>query len=256
VCSSDLKFGNHEAALQLVSQIAYRKDFGGILADGSRSAAAKIGKGSERFAMHIKGLELPGYDPRGLKTHGLSFATAYTGADHNRGYSSQDVFGAPVPEPVDRLDPKGKGRMTKWNQDMHAVTCDCATMCNFIMDAYYPEGVAKNTADMVNAVTGFDYTAQEVEMIGERISNIARVFNVREGFDRKDDTFPERILTEPLKAGASKDNYIPKEELNMMLDEYYSERKWTPQGVPTKEILFKLGLDNAITELEKLHTNL
>lgn len=248
----ELNFGNHEAMLKLIPQMAFRQGFGAVLADGSRAAAAKIGRGSEKYAMHIKGLELPGYDPRGVKTHGFSYATSYVGADHNKGYASQDVFGAPVPEPVDRLDPRGKGRITKWNQDNRAVSCDSATMCNFILDALFPAGSAQNTADMVNAVTGLDFTAAEIEKVGERINNIARAFNVREGFERKDDTFPERILTEPLKAGGSKGHYIPREELDFMLDEYYAARGWTSRGIPTREKLLELGLGNAVAELEKL----
>jgi len=247
----ELKFGNHEAMLELIPKIAYRQGFGNVLSDGVKIAAEKIGKGSEKYAMHIKGLELPGYDPRALKTHGLSFATTYTGADHNKGYASQDVFGAPVPEPVDRLDPKGKGRITKWNQDHRAVCCDAATMCNLVMDANFEAGPAQNTADLLNGICGFDFTADEVLKVGERINNLARAFNVREGFDRKDDTFPERILTEPLEKGASKGQYIPKEDLDLMLDEYYAERGWDKNGIPTKEKLAELGLEDVIKDLER-----
>jgi aldehyde:ferredoxin oxidoreductase len=245
----ELNFGNEEAMLVLIPKIAYRKGFGDVLADGSKIAAERIGKQTEKYAMHIKGLELPGYDPRAVKTHGFSFATTYTGADHNKGYASQDIFGAPVPEPVDRLDPKGKGRITKWNQDHRAVCCDSATMCNLVMDANFEAGPAQNTADMVNAVAGLDFTADEILKVGERINNLARVFNVREGFDRKDDTFPERILTEPIKDGASKGQYIPKEDLDLMLDEYYAERGWDSNGIPTKEKLNELGLENVVNDL-------
>jgi len=149
----DLRFGNHEAAVALIKKMAFREGFGEVLADGSKAAAARIGKDSAKYAMQIKGLELPGYDPRGVKTHGFSFATSYTGADHNRGYAAQDIFGAPVPEPVDRFDPVGKGRITKWNQDHKAVCADSATLCNFMLDSFFPAGAAQNTADMVNAVT-------------------------------------------------------------------------------------------------------
>ncbi|MCR3923091.1 MAG: aldehyde ferredoxin oxidoreductase C-terminal domain-containing protein, partial [Firmicutes bacterium] len=248
----ELTFGNHEAMLALIKKMAFREGFGEVLADGTKAAAAKIGKNTEKYAMVIKGLELPGYDPRGVKTHGLSYATTYVGADHNKGYASQDIFGAPVPEVADRFEPVGKGRMTKWNQDQRAVSCDSATMCNFVLDAYFPAGSAQNTADMVNATTGLSFTAAEIEKVGERINNIARAFNVREGFSRKDDTFPERIMKEPLKAGASKGHYIPQAELDVMLDEYYDARGWTTAGIPSREKLIALGLDEVIAELEKL----
>ncbi len=248
----ELNFGNHEAMIEMIRRIAFRQGFGEILADGSKAAAARIGKGSEKYAMHIKGLELPGYDPRGVKTHGFSFATSYTGADHNRGYAAQDIFGAPVPEPVDRFEPKGKGRMVKWNQDHKAVCADSATLCNFMLDSFFPAGAAQNTADMVNAATGMDFTAEEILKVGERINNVARAFNIREGFRREDDTFPERILTEPIKEGASKGHYISKAELNFMLDEYYSERGWNAKGIPTEEKLSELGLEKIAEDLKSM----
>ena len=100
----DLKFGNAEAALLMLRKLAYREGIGEIFADGTRRAAEIIGKGTDYYALHVKGLELPAYDVRGLKAHGLNFATCYTGADHNKGYSNQEVFGLPVPYPVERLD--------------------------------------------------------------------------------------------------------------------------------------------------------
>lgn len=246
----ELNFGNHETMVKIIPKIAFREGFGDLLADGSRIAATKIGKGTEKYAMHIKGLELPGYDPRGAKAHGLSYATSFTGADHNRGYAFQEIFGVPVPEPIDRLDANGKGKLTKWNQDLRTATCDCPTMCNFLADSPFEKGAPQNTANLLNAVTGFDYTADEIWKVGERVNNLARAFNVREGFTRKDDNFPDR-MKEPLKEGGSKGSCISEEELNLMLDEYYSARGWTTEGVPTKEKLLELGLENAVKELEK-----
>ena len=130
----ELKFGNHREMVVMLRKIAFRQGFGDILADGVRVAAAKIGKGSEKYSMHIKGLELPGYDVRGAKAHGLNLATAYTGADHNRGYAFQEIFGIPIPYPVDRFAVEGKGKLTKWNQDMRSATCDCPPMCAFLLD--------------------------------------------------------------------------------------------------------------------------
>lgn len=248
----ELKFGNEGAMLELIRQMAYREGFGAVLADGSKAAAEKIGRGAEKYAMIIKGIEMPGYDPRALKTHGFSFATTYTGADHNKGYSSQDVFGIPIPEPVDRLDPKGKGRITKWNQDAKAACCDAAVMCNFVFDAHYMPGPLEHMAELFNAVCGYNFTAEDVIKVGERINNLARAFNVREGISRKDDTFPERILTEPLKEGGSKGSYIPREQLDMMLDEYYEVRGWNKNGIPTEEKLKELGLEYVIEDLKKM----
>ncbi len=248
----ELNFGNHEAMIKLISKMAYRRGIGAILADGVKVAAAKIGKGAEKYALHVKGLELPGYDVRGAKAHGLNYATAYTGADHNRGYAFQEIFGIPVPEAVDRFISHGKGRLTKWNQDIRTATCDCPTMCAFLLDMAFPATAAQNAADMLNGATGLDFTAEDIEKVGERVNNLARAFNVREGFTRDDDNLPERILTEPLKEGSSKGQFISKDELNQMLDDYYAERGWTAEGVPTKQKLLELSLDTAVTELEKL----
>ena len=241
----DLKFGNHEAMYDAITEIAYRKEgLGELLADGSKVLAEKVGKGSEDYAMHVKALELPAYDPRGAKAHGLNYATSYTGADHNRGYAFQEIISIPVPYPVDRFSIEGKGKLTKWNQDVRTATCDCPSMCAFLFDMALPATALQNTADLVNAATGMDLTPEDVEKVGERVNNMARLYNISAGMTRKDDTFPKRILTEPIKAGDSQGQYIPKEDLDAMLDEYYQVRGWTQEGVPTKEKLMELGIDS------------
>jgi len=247
----DLKWGDGEAMNKMIHKMAYRDGIGDLLADGVKAAAEKIGKGSEKYAMHVKGLELPGYDPRGVKAHGLSYATSYEGANHNSGYAFQEVFSIPVPYAVDRLEYKGKGKLTKWNQDNRTVTCDCAPMCAFIMDMALADTCQQNTANLVNALSGSAYTAEEITLCGERVNNVARIFNIREGFSRADDDLPERIKTEPLKEGGSKGSYIPQEELEYMLDEYYDARGWTKDGVPTKEKLISLGMEEEMAELAK-----
>jgi aldehyde:ferredoxin oxidoreductase len=243
----ELNFGNHEAMVALLKQMAYREGFGAILADGSREAAKKIGKGSEKYAMQVKGLELPAYDVRGAKAHGLNYATSFTGADHCRGYAFQEIFGVPIPKEVDRFSAEGKGALTMWNQDLRTATTDAPTMCGFLMDMAVPAIAAQNTASLVEAVTGLAFSAEAVQIVGERINNLARVFNTRAGLTRSDDTLPERLLTEPIPGGASKGHFITKEELNRMLDEYYAARGWDVQtGAPTKEKLLSLGLDSAV----------
>ena len=247
----DLKWGNAEAMIRMIHKIAHRDGFGDILADGVQKAAERIGKGSEKYAMHVKGLELPGYDVRGAKAHGLSYATAFTGADHNAGYAFQEIFSIPVPYPVDRLAYEGKGKLTRWNQDNRAVVCGCAPMCGFIMDMALAGDCQKNTADLVNALSGSGYTPEEITLCGERTNNAARIFNIREGFTRADDTLPERLRTEPLKDGGAKGSYIPQNELDFMLDEYYEDRGWTKDGVPTSERLISLGMEDELAELSK-----
>jgi aldehyde:ferredoxin oxidoreductase len=238
-----LNFGNDEAMLTLLRLMAYREGIGDLLADGTKAAAEKIGRGSEKYAMHVKGLELPAYDVRGAKAHGLNFATSYTGADHNRGYAFQEIFGIPIPYEVDRFSAERKGSLTKWNQDVRSATCDAPTMCAFLLDMAVPAIATQNTANLMEAVTGLKLSAEEVQTVGERMNNLARAFNVREGFTRSDDTLPERLMTEPLKAGASKGHFISKDDLNKMLDEYYAERGWDIKtGAPTRKKLMELGL--------------
>ena len=247
----ELNFGNHEAMNTVLRQMAFREGIGDLLADGSRAAAERIGKGSEKYAMHVKGLELPAYDVRGAKAHGLNYATSFTGADHCRGYAFQEIFGIPVPHEVDRFAVEGKGKLTMWNQDIRTATTDAPTMCAFLLDMAVVGIAAQNTASLMEAVTDLTYTPDDVLQVGERINNLAHAFNVREGLTRADDTLPERLLTEPLKGGASKGHFISREELDQMLDEYYAERGWDVEtGVPTREKLEELGLGYVTDQLK------
>ncbi|MGW8180395.1 MAG: aldehyde ferredoxin oxidoreductase family protein, partial [bacterium] len=241
----DLSFGNDKAMIKVLRKMAYRDGLlGDLLADGSLAAAKKIGKGTEKYAIQVKGLELPGYDVRALKGHGLGFATSYTGADHCRGYAFQEVFGVPVPWEVDRFSIEGKGKLTIWNQDTRTATLDCAPMCAFLLDMAVPATACQNTASLMEAVTGLSFTPEDVMAVGERVNNLAKAFNVQAGFTRADDTLPKRLMTEPLKAGASKGQLISQDDLDTMLDEYYSLRGWdTKTGMPTREKLTDLRLE-------------
>ncbi|MEJ2108431.1 MAG: aldehyde ferredoxin oxidoreductase family protein [Acidobacteriota bacterium] len=237
-----LTFGNDKAMIEMLHRIAYQQGLGAILAKGTKQAAEHFGQGTDEFAINIKGLELPAYDVRGAKAHGLNYATAYNGGDHCRGYAFQEIFDVPFPEQVDRLAIKGTGRLTKWNQDVRLATCDCATLCGFVLDMAVPDIACRNTADLFTAATGIEITAEDVEQIGERINNIARLFNIREGFTRDDDTFPPRLMKETIKGGASKGQRISQEDLDEMLDEYYEARGWDKSGVPTEVKLKELGI--------------
>jgi aldehyde:ferredoxin oxidoreductase len=238
----ELKFGNHKAMIEMLRLIAYKEGLGAILAEGTKRAAEIIGHGSEKYAVQIKGLELPGYDVRGAKAHGLNFATAYNGADHCRGYAFQEIFNVPVPDQVDRFASKGKGKLTKWNQDTRCASFDCATLCGFLHDMSMPATACDHVADLASAVTGIQFTADDVQRVGERVSNIARLFNIREGFTRKDDTMPWRLMNEEIKAGASKGHLYSQKELDEMLDEYYSARGWDMTGKPTTAKLKELEI--------------
>jgi aldehyde:ferredoxin oxidoreductase len=245
----DLRFGNDVAMVQLLHLIGERKGLGDLLADGTKVAAEKIGKGSEKYAMHVKGLELPAYDVRGAKAHGLNFATAFTGADHNKGYAFQEIFGIPIPYAVDRFAIEGKGALTKWTQDARCALADSPTMCVFLMDMAVADFMFDNTADLMDATTGLKYTPEEIHQVGERINNLARVFNIRAGLTRADDDLPERLKTEAIPEGPSKGHMISQKDLDFMLDEYYDCRGWTRDGVPTRAKLEELHMGYAADDL-------
>jgi aldehyde:ferredoxin oxidoreductase len=238
----DLPFGDHQGMNRLLHMIGERQGIGDLLADGVRVAARKIGKGTDKYAMHVKGLELPAYDVRGAKAHGLGYATSYTGADHNKGYSIQEIFGLPFPYAVDRFAIEGKGKLTMWNQDARTSVGDCPTMCIFMLDTSVAPFLFDNTAGLMAGVTGLEMTGDDVQRVGERVNNVARAFNTLAGLTRADDDLPERLKTEPISAGPCKGMMIPQAELDLMLDEYYEARGWTPEGVPTRAKLAELRL--------------
>lgn len=235
----ELVYGNHEPVLPLIRQIAYREGLGDVLAEGTRLAAAKIGQGAEAYAIQVKGLELPAYDPRGAKAHGLNLLTSPIGADHNSGYAPQEVFGVPVPRPYDRLAVEGKGELTKLNQDMVAYL-ETGILCGFPISMLMID--ASLYGQIISSITGIkDFADPDyVRLVGERIINLERLFNAREGFGRKDDAFPKRLTTEPLPAGPSEGSVFEEEAL---LDDYYRARGWDLEtGLPTKAKVAELGL--------------
>jgi len=250
----DLKFGNHAAAVAVLRKVAYREGVGDLLAEGSRLAAERIGGDAPKYAMHVKGLEFPGYDPRGLKAMGLNYMTTFTGADHSRGHSEQEVFGIPVPQAVDRFAIEGKAALTIFNQDVGASVKDSSMLCTFVVRlALLPKNLGpKLIADFWRAAQGYDVTPEEVVRVGERMTNVARAWNLRAGFTRKDDTLPERLMTEALQTGASKGHVISPADRDRMLDEYYSLHGWDARGVPTPERLKGLGLETLAANLARL----
>jgi len=232
-----LGWGDEEAIYELIGKIAFREGFGDLLSDGTRLAAEKIGKGAEEFAMQVKGMELPGYDPRGAMAQALNYATSNVGANHCIGYSPREITG--VPEPTDPFTTERKGEMAKYNQDLTAV-CETGIVCLFpLLFGMVPIGLY---GQMLSTATGIDEFADEQYLLrlGERIWNLERLFNIREGFGRKDDTLPRRFKEEPLREGKIKDHTV---NLEQMLEEYYQARGWNPEsGEPTEEKLRELEI--------------
>ena len=242
----DAHFGNAEAMVQLVEKIGKREGIGEILADGVKVAAGKIGKGSEKLAAHIKGVEVTGYDLRCLKTAALGFAVSFRGADHNRhGAYAFDVKGK-----VNRLiAEKGRGKLVRGMEDSYAVI-DSLVVCKFSRGTYYRE--FEDMSKLYSLVTGSEMTPDGLKLAGERINNIGRLFNIREGLGRKDDTLPYKVMHLPIPdEGPSKGAFVTQEELDLLLDDYYEARGWTREGVPTSEKLKELGMDDLIPIVQK-----
>jgi len=230
----EVRFGDAERMLDLVRRIAYRDGIGDELAEGSFRFARK--HGHPELSMSVKRQELPAYDPRGLQGHGLAYATSVRGGDHVYGYMiAPEVLGSP-----EKLDPylsEGKAVWTKIFQDLTAFI-DSSGACLFTS---FPLGAADYGA-MVSAVTGYDIDGAEVLRIGERIWNMQKIFNLRAGCTREDDTLPPRLHEEPLTEGAPKGQVWEREPL---LDDYYEARGWDREGRPTPEKLRELGIGEA-----------
>jgi aldehyde:ferredoxin oxidoreductase len=234
----DAHFGNAEALIQLIEKIGTREGIGDILADGVKAAAEKIGKNSMQLAQHIKGLEVTGYDLRCLKTTALGSAVSFRGADHNRsGAYASDVKGK-----VDRLKAeRGRGLLVKETEDVNAII-DSLIICKNAKGTLYKE--LADMAKLYSLVTGADMTPEQLRTAGERIINIARIINLREGLTRNDDTLPWKVMNQPIQDdGPVKGAVVTQEELDLLLDDYYTARGWTVDGVPTKGKLKELAMD-------------
>lgn len=243
----ELTYGNTAPMIALIKKIGLREGIGNLLAEGSMRAAASIGKGSQAYAIHVKGLELPAYEPRGAKAQGYNYATASIGASHCYGYAGQDIFGSPVPRPTDRFN-EDNADVVIYNQDGSAWK-ETGVLCTFTGGWGW---INPLFGKMLVAARGIqDYADHKyLDLVGERMFNLERVFNVREGFGRKQDTLPQRMLTEPLHTrGAPGEGQIVKSQ-DKFLDTYYQLRGWTKEGVPAPQKLDKLGLGFVLNSLK------
>ena len=200
-------------------------------------AAATVGQGSEAWAMQVKGLEMPGYEPRSLKTMALGLAVSTRGACHNR----SSAYEADFSERVDRLKVDDtRGGITMEGEDFSAVL-DSLIWCKFLrkaFDDFYAESAA-----IYERVTGWPMSADELRRAGERINNLKKLFNIREGWSRSDDTLPPRALSEALSDGVAQGVRLTKADLDMMIAGYYRQRGWTPEGDIPPAKLRELELD-------------
>jgi aldehyde:ferredoxin oxidoreductase len=239
----DLKFGNETACIELINRIGQREGLGDLLAQGVKRASERLGKGGERFAMHIKGLEMPGYDIRGLKTAALGWAVAARGGCQDR----SGAYEYDIDRAVDRFKAEKKqGKLAMQSEDFETLL-DSLAMCRYIRKCF--KDPYEEPARFYRLVTGIEITAGELRAAAARTNNLKKLFNIREGWTRKDDGLPPRILQDPIKDGPSKGALITEQDLDTMLDGYYEARGWDKDGLISKERLITLGLSKEAGEL-------
>jgi aldehyde:ferredoxin oxidoreductase len=247
-----LHFGDPDLVVNLVDKIARRDGIGNLLAEGTRRMAGQLGQGADHFAMNVKGLELPAYDPRAAKICGLGYVTANRGGDHITAYVEGPTFvdmpfllveDSHIEDPFVVNPPEARVVVDMENA---LSTLDCIGGCKFM-------GIlltAEDSVRLIANVTGWDYTVDEFRKSGERIYNLQRAFCVREGLSRKDDVLPQRLMQDPLPDGPAAGMVIERESMDAMLDAYYDFRGWDKAtGIPTPDKLRELGLDALIADL-------
>ena len=239
----DLQFGDGALLLRLIRLMGERTGIGELLADGVESFRQQAGIADDSFAMHAKGMELGGYDPRGIKAQSLVVGAGPRGGCHHAG--GYVIALELTSGKFDRLAEQGKGEMVRSARDFRAVM-DSAIYCAFAgMAVGLPE-----VAGLLATATGIEWTVKELQQLGERCSNVERAFNVRQGLRRSDDRLPGRLLYEPMPEGPTQGQTVSFET---MLDEFYVACGWdVTTGIPTTEKLIGLGLDRIAVDMREI----
>ena len=236
-----IKFGDVPAFVSLLKKIAAREGIGDILAEGVKIISEKWENNTESIAVHVKGLELPAWGPRGSAGMGLAYMTGDRGGCHQRGYPIAYEQGAPTPYPIDKpllpLSTEGKGKILAWDQNFIAAVY-CMVFCDFTRTGMSPETYAK----LLSSALGKDISVDDLYIIGERVWNLIRMYNIREGLTSAEDKLPEK-LKNPLPSGPYAGHCFSEEDQLTMLQDYYTERGWDKNGIPTPEKLKDLGID-------------
>jgi len=238
-----LTFGDYHTVLELIEATAYRRGLGDLLAEGSVRLAAQLGPEAHKYLYAVKGLEMPAHSARVLKGMSIGYATATRGGSH---HDTRPPLQYTTDH--DNTTPEGKPEFAVKNQHFTAVG-DALTQCRFVSERGFGGMLNDNYPRLINSVTGWNLSLEDVERIGERIWNLERAFNVREGVRRSHDVLPHRVMYEPVPEGMHKGMHCPPDELNAMLDAYYALRGWTSEGIPTSEKLHSLGLSEVVGQL-------
>jgi aldehyde:ferredoxin oxidoreductase len=236
-----LKFGDADAMIEMVRKLGYRDGFGNLLAEGSFRLAEHYGH--PEYSITAKKLEFPGYDPRGAQGMGLLYATSNIGASHMAGdIAYSEVFG--VPEKLNPLIAEDKPRLVMLFEDIFAVI-DAVGLCVFLSVRYMLEPnislLPRRMTQVMNYATGAGYDEESLLEAGERIFNLERLFLLKAGFTKADDTLPDRMLKEPMPEGPAEGLVV---ELDEMLPKFYQVRGWDENGIPTPEKLASLGIND------------
>lgn len=230
-----LRFGNAEALLGLLPRIARREQgLGDLLAEGTRRAADCIGSDAPDFAPHVKGLELPGYEPRALQTMALGLAVGTRGADHNRSGAYEADFSARA----DRLHGTPASAALAVETEDRAALIDSLILCKFVRGVF--TDLYAESAELLRHVTGWDVTGDELRTTARRIITAKKMYNIREGWTAAEDTLPPRLLREPGPSGAA----LSSERLRAMVQAYYTARGWDEHGCVPHAQLTELGLED------------
>ena len=263
----EMTWGNHEAMVEMMRKVAFREGIGNILAEGIVKASQRFGKEAERYVSHSKGMVMAGIDCRILKGHALCFATSTRGADHLRGMPLIEVSELMPPEmrfmgpeeaeakfgTKEALSPTSykKGAVLIYYQHIKAVV-DMLELCHFARAAGKVI-TDQDLSSLFSLATGIEMDEKTMLTAAERVYNVERAYGVRMGMDRKDDVLIGKWATEPVPNGPYKGEMIDPEKWQIMLDEYYQLRGWDKNtGVPTRERLKDLGLDEVAEELGKM----
>lgn len=231
-----LRFGNGARLLELVEAIGRREGLGDLLAEGTRRAARVIGGDAADFAPHVKGLELPGYEPRALQTMALGFAVGSRGADHNRSGAYEVDFSAKA----DRLQGSPEAARLAVETEDRAALLDSLILCKFLRGVF--TDLFAESADLLARVTGWDVTADELRQVARRVVTAKKRYNLREGWTFAEDTLPKRFLSEGLPTNGAGLALLPRERLEGMIQAYYAARGWDERGRVPGAVLAELNL--------------
>lgn len=220
----ELRFGNGQALLDTLQKIGTREGIGDLLAEGTRIASQRIGQGSEAFAAHVKGLELPGYEPRVLQTMALGFAVGSRGADHNRSGAYQVDFS----DRVNRLNIDESSVPLAIETEDEAALMDSLILCKFLRGVFEDRFAAMS--EMLRLVTGVSYSVDELRKTAHRIVTAKKLFNIRQGWTPEEDRLPARFMTDSLNNKATGSSVLSQPKLDSLIEQYNLARGWTREG--------------------------